>query len=274
MFSLKNNHLEVLILDPLADQERFGPRYCTGGYIFQIIDSNLGPLLSGPTYPDSFNWFDGQGIPDAFNRSPLRETDSPASDDTTSLIIGIGQCDLAANQVVTFCRWAVEAGPTAIQMRTEQAFQDFALVLTRTVTLHGRTVRSTTHLRNSGRRPIPIRWFPHPFYPQPEGDELCCFNLPVSFPDNPAYRLAESGFIARRGWPWRQGHFQALDHAARENLVILQKHPLLGLVAARCSYLPAFFPIWGNQHTFSWEPYLERTVMAGQELTWWIDYDF
>ena len=73
MYSLKNESLEVSILDPLADQQRFGTRYCTGGYIFQVVDPKLGDLLSGPTYPDSFNVFDGQGIPDAFNLSPLCE---------------------------------------------------------------------------------------------------------------------------------------------------------------------------------------------------------
>jgi hypothetical protein len=160
-------------------------------------------------------------------------------------------------------------------MRTEHAFQDFALDLDRTVTLHDRSVRSTTRVKNTGRLPIPLRWFPHPFFPQLETDELCRLNIPISFPENPGYELAESGFIRRKGWPWDQrGHYQALDHTAQTNVVVLQKHPTLGLVAATCSYIPDFFPIWGNPQTFSWEPFLERTVAAGQEITWWIDYDF
>jgi hypothetical protein len=55
---------------------------------------------------------------------------------------------------------------------------------------------------------------------------------------------------------------------------VVQKHPKLGLVAGVCSYIPAFFPIWGNGNTFSWEPYLERGVGVNQALTWWIDYEF
>ncbi len=93
-------------------------------------------------------------------------------------------------------------------------------------------------------------------------------------PADSSYELAENGFIRRKGWPWQDGRFQGLDHAAQNNLVVLQRHPLLGLVAATCSYVPSFFPIWGNPNTFSWEPYLERTIGAGQELEWWIDYDF
>ncbi|MGA1198082.1 MAG: hypothetical protein ACO36I_16465, partial [Candidatus Latescibacterota bacterium] len=68
MITLKNETLEISILDPVADQERFGTRYCTGGYIFQVTDTKHGNLLSGPTYPNSFNWFDVQGMPDAFNK--------------------------------------------------------------------------------------------------------------------------------------------------------------------------------------------------------------
>jgi hypothetical protein len=129
-------------------------------------------------------------------------------------------------------------------------------------------------LKNTGELPIPMRWFPHPFYPQPESDELCRFNIPVSLPGDASYELAESGFIRRRGWPWQDGRFQSLDHTAQEKLVVVQKHPALGLVAATCSYIPSFFPIWGNPRTFSWEPFLERPIGMGQELSWWIDYDF
>ena len=271
MYSLKNDVLDVSVLDPLADQDRFGSRYCTGGYIFQVTDARLGPLLSGPTYPDSFNWFDGQGIPDAFNRGSLREPDATSSE---ALVIGVGVCDLQADRVTAFCRWEVQRRASEICMRTEQAFQEFAVELTRTVRLHGRTVRAAAHLKNTGKQAVPMRWFPHPFFPHPGTDDLCRFNVPVRFPENPAYALAENGFICRKGWPWTDGHYQALDHDARTHLVVLQRHPVLGLMAATCSYVPGFFPIWGNARTFSWEPYFERTLAPGQETAWWIDYDF
>ena len=104
MHSLKNDQLEVLVLDPEADKERFHTRYCVGGYIYQIHDAQHGALMSGPTYPDSFNTYDGQGIPDAFNLNPLRRTDDAS---TTALIIGVGLCDLAADTVVEFSPWTV-----------------------------------------------------------------------------------------------------------------------------------------------------------------------
>jgi hypothetical protein len=270
MFTLKNDTLTVRVLDPVADRERFGTRYCTGGYIFQIDDKRLGPLLSGPTYPDSFNTFDGQGIPDAFNLDPLR------GDGTEVAIIGIGVCDLQSNTVREFCAWEVAEWQTHLRMRTTQRYHHWAFTLTRTITLTQRTVRSHTELHNHGAAPVPVRWFPHPFYPQcTDTDDLCKLNVAVDLPEK-GYALAPNDWITRRGWPWsnKGGEYQALTHDATEPLMLLQRHPALGMAAARCSYVPDFFPIWGNLRTFSWEPFLERTVAIGQRLAWHIDYDF
>jgi len=269
MLTLNNSQLEVQILDPVADRSRFGTRYCTGGYVFQVVDAVHGPLLTGPTYPESFNWFDGQGIPDAFNLGPLR------GDGDEALILGIGRCDLAANVVHEFCEWAVDATGDALTFATNQAYRDWRVELTRTVRLAGRTLRSYTRVHNVGRAPVPMRWFPHPFYPQTTDDELVWFNTPVTFPaDDPGYAQAASGFIRRRSGPWTTGYYLPLSHDATAPLAVLQRHPTLGLVAASCSYAPDFFPIWGNPKTFSWEPFLERTVAPGQSYDWHIDYHF
>jgi hypothetical protein len=271
MYTLANDALLVSILDPVADRGRFGVRYCTGGYIFQIADAQVGDLLSGPTYPDSFNWYDGQGIPDAFHLSPLAD---PAAPDAVALVLGIGLCDLQAKEVRAFCDWQVEAQTASIAFRTTHRHATHAVELARTVTLVNRSVRSTTTVQNHGQGLLPIRWYPHPFYPQPASDELVKFNLPLAPIEDAAYRLAANRYVMRQGWPWQSGHFLALDHTPSANLVVLQRHPKLGLVAATCSYAPTFFPIWGNPYTFSWEPYLERSLGAGQTFTWWIDYEF
>ncbi len=271
MFTLKNDSLEVTLLDPVADRERFHTRYCVGGYIFQVTDLKRGPLMTGPTYPDSFNTFDGQGIPDAFNLNPLRDPDSTSKE---SLIIGVGLCDMVADRVVEFSPWDVERDEVGIQMSTTQSYQSYALELARTVVLRRRTVHTAIHLRNSGRRSIPIRWFPHPFFPHPQTNELCKFNTPVTFPTNDGYVMGENGFIYRKGWPWSKGHYLALDHDMQDNLVVLQRHPLLGMISATFSFVPGLLPIWGNTKTFSWEPFFEQTVARGQEVHWWTDYDF
>ena len=134
-------------------------------------------------------------------------------------------------------------------------------------------MRSDTRLVNGGA-PLPIRWFPHPFYPQTASNELLKLSIPVEVVENPGYEMAPSGFIARKGWPWEQGYYLALDHNAGRGLTIFQRHPLLGTVTATCSYDPTYFPIWGNPRTFSWEPFLERTIGGGLDAQWRIDYDF
>lgn len=270
MFNLTNDSLEVQLLDPIPDRARFGVRYCTGGYIFQVRDRTRGDLLSGPTFPDSFNWFDGQGIPDAFNLGPLNSNKTLGE----ALFIGIGVCDTQARTVKSFCDWKIVRNTKDVSFDTQQTYEDFSLTLTRTVSLHERTIRSHTLLTNVGKAPIPMRWFPHPFYPQTATDELLWINAPLNWRDANGYTRLPNGFIARTGWPWTDGHYHPLDHDATAPLILLQRHPTLGFVTATCSYVPDYFPIWGNAATFSWEPFLERTVFAGQSYGWWIDYSF
>jgi len=272
MYTLKNKTLSVSILDPIADQARFGTRYATGGYIFQVEDAKYGPVTTGPTWPNSFNWFDGQGLPDTFHNQPLRAGD-PASN--IGLIIGIGLCDLQANKVSEFCRWDIQQSASEMVFSTTHVLADIEVKLERTIALHGRTIRVANYLRNTGKQHIPIKWYPHPFYPHPTATgELIRLNIPVNMPENDGYVMADSGYIARKTSPWTDGHYLVLSHDARTNLVVIQKHPTLGLVAGTCSFIPSFFPIWGNQNTFSWEPFIERTVAAGHELRWWMDFEF
>ena len=270
MFHLTNDELDVELLDPVADRARFGVRYCTGGYIFQVTDPRHGELLTGPTYPESFNWFDGQGIPDAFNLGPLASVHRLDE----ALVIGIGICDVKSRHVVRFCDWRITMGELRIEFETSHAYEDYSLSLVRTVELNRRTLRSHTRVHNTGQVFVPVRWFPHPFYPQPKGDELLWTNARLRWRDAPDYALGASGFIERRGWPWHEGHYLPLDHDATAPLVLLQRHPALGLVTAACSYVPDFFPIWGNGNTFSFEPFFERNVAPGQSLDWSIDYTF
>ncbi|WP_104090250.1 hypothetical protein [Arthrobacter sp. GMC3] len=271
MLTIENDQRLVEIIDPRSDQDYLGTRYCSGGYIFQVTDKVLGPLLSGPTFPDSYNVFDGQGIPDSFNLAPLRGTQAGLA-----LVLGVGVCDLLEDTVREPCLWDIDATTLSITFTTRQAFQGWVAEIERTVTLEGRTVRSKTEVRNVGADRFPIVWFPHPFFPQlPEGsDELIKVNPAVDLPDNEAYGLSSNGFIHRKGWPWTGDYYQALNVRGNRELVIFQRHPALGLVSASCSYAPTYFPIWGNRHTFSWEPMVERTTAPGQVADWRIDYDF
>ena len=50
MFNLANDTLEVQLLDPIVDRARFGVRYCTGGYIFQVHQLQIGPKFPDRIY--------------------------------------------------------------------------------------------------------------------------------------------------------------------------------------------------------------------------------
>lgn len=269
MFKIRNTSLEISILDPIADREKLGTRYCTGGYIFQISDHVHGDLLTGPTFPDSFNTFDGQGIPDAFSRAPLA-----SKNESNVLLLGIGVCDPTSDTVVDPCEWTIEEEDFVLRMSTHHQFAEYDIELERKVSVSGRTVRSATRILNNSSISIPLRWFPHPFFPQPDTVELCRFNAPVFIPENDGYGLARSGFVCRKARRWDRDYYQAVEHEAQSNLFVLQRHPKLGLIAGACSYVPTFLPIWGNPRTFSWEPYMECTVAVGQEKQWHLDYIF
>lgn len=61
----------------------------------------------------------------------------------------------------------VQSSPTSYTFTTNHdcaGHQPMKLV--RTVRLEGRTVRSETHLVNTGGVTVPVCWYPHPFFPQ------------------------------------------------------------------------------------------------------------
>jgi hypothetical protein len=264
---LQGDSLQVEVLHPVEDAARLGTRYCTGGFVFQIDDPRYGPLMTGPTYPRSYNLFDGQGIPDAFQpHLPVGEG--------TVLGIGIGLIDTARNAVTERCTWRVTGERARLCFATRQAAGGYELSLERTLALEGRTLRSATCLANAGKRHVPFQWYPHPFFPVYPGGECCKFALPVTIPENPGYELAPSGFIRMKGLPWTgRSYFQVIGHPAAPAR-LLQKHPRLGAVGAVCDYVSARLPIWGNENTFSFEPYYERLVGPGEEARWSVTYDF
>jgi len=283
MFSLTNSDLTVSILDPVADVARQGSRYCTGGYIWQVVDAEKGELLSGPEYPKEPNTFDGQGMPDMFFL-PLGAEGEPVGGEVGC--IGVGSVrrtspkepfDVRENrQVIEFVRWEITQHPQTITMRTRHVFRDWAYGLERGVTLQDRVIHSRTAIRNLGQVMLPVRWFAHPFFPLTADNVLCHFSIPVSMPENPGYFFDPQGFVERKpGHDWVRGWFQPLEYERNgSSLTVVEKHPKVGEVITTTDFLPAFLPIWGNDRTFSFEPYFERRLAPGEEAGWSISYQF
>lgn len=133
MFVLQGQGLEADILDPAADMDRLGSRYCSGGYIHQVRDRAKGDLFAGPFYPDPRPpVFDGQGLPEAFE-IPLGAKEAKVGD--LVLVLGVGLVRRTSDrkpfhvrnnpEVAERARWDVDFDPQApsrISMRTRQAF--------------------------------------------------------------------------------------------------------------------------------------------------------
>ena len=273
MFVLTSPTHSVSVLDPEADRDRLGTRYCAAGFIFQVNDASGRPLLSGPNYPDAYETFGGQGAPDAFQpHLPLeRSADGRA---LRVLGIGIGLIDTGLNTVLEWCPWEIERSADSLRFQTTQHAALWRFRLERSVTLRGGTLRVATRVENAGDF-LPFQWYPHPFFPHHPTGECCRFNVPVTLPENPGYELRDNGFVAMKGFPWKdRDHFQLVGHAGDRPLVVVQRHPLTGVVVASFDYVPTRLPIWGNRNTFSFEPYLERMLHPGEEARWSVTYDF
>lgn len=283
MFTIKNQNLQVLLLDPVLDRQRLGSRYCTGGYIWQITDLLSGDLLSGPLFPDSNpTQFDGQGAPEVFETALGQNT---ASINEEVLVIGVGKVVRSSpvhpfhvrdNPIVSeFCAWDIVHNESSISMHTVQHYKSTSLKLTRTVFLKDKTVTSKSSITNIGKDLIPLCWFAHPFFPL-NRDLICCkFSRPVVVPDNPGFFINENGYLAmQRNYLWNKGLYCPLQLVGAGNLLIKQSHPLLSEFEIELLFPVSRMPVWANANTFSFEPYLDTTLAPGFQKEWDIEFRF
>jgi hypothetical protein len=283
MFILKNKYISVQVINPVEDKKLLGPRYCTGGYIFQVQDNVLGSLLSGPRFPDGpFNVFDGQGAPEVFETA-LNQDGANIHEDV--LVIGVGLVSRTSSNspfhvrdnpnVKEFALWRIEQSPVSITMKTKQSFMGWALELSRTLSIRKRILISQTNIKNVGTRVLPIRWFAHPFFPFHQDFRACRFSVPVTLEPNLGYTLSENGYIElKHQYNWKIGLYQKIAYKQTGTFKVEQTHPVLGKMRIKCDFMPDSLAIWANNNTFSFEPFKIASVQPGQELSWNISYSF
>jgi hypothetical protein len=282
MYLLKNDHLEIQIIDPIKNQNLLGSRYCTGGYIYQIRDFKKGNLLSGPEYPQQdFNVFNGQGAPEVF-LTPLNEQANVGED---LFVLGVGTVKRTSSvspfhvrdnpEVKKFCIWEVEESPTEMKMVSKSVFNQWDFRITRIVSLDYRTVTSKTILYNHGEAAIPILWFAHPFFPFPLDYKACAFQPPIKLPDNSGYSINNQGFIElKNDFAWKKGLYQKIAYPSNERLCIIQNHPAIGKVSVQGDFAPESLAIWANDITFSFEPFYSNIAGQKEESFWGLSYCF
>lgn len=282
MLTIANDELRVDLLDPTTEADRLGPRFCAGGYIWQVHDQTAGPLLSGPEgpepQPDPYN---GHGLPESFrdrrrDGSPLLWND----DRSEGLAPGVGTLGRRDGEVVIIdpCVWNLALTPTAADFRTTHAAAGFACAVRRVIRLEGRRLISHSELTNPSDHPLHLQWFAHPFFALDAG-RMIDLQVPpaATLPPDSGFDLSPTGHL-RPGRAFvgkDDGAFALLELPAGQPLdVTLSHHRLRAGIRFSTTFVPSECPIWGNGFTFSVEPYQIITVPPGESVSWDLRYDF
>lgn len=279
MLSLANADLRVELIDPAAEQARLGPRFCWGGFMWQVHDRKVGPLLSGPEWPRADpRPVNGQGLPESFRHSTT--TGQPLLwDGATGLAPGAGTLGRDAQGAVivtTPCPWEIDQQPGRIVYRTGQDVGRWSYALERTIELHGRQVCSRSRLTNRGDAPLVLEWFAHPFFAL-QADGLQRLTLPAGtqLPENPGYVLTDRELTFRRAFVGENdGHLEHLGLPAGQPFAASLAHPKLTGLRFATDFVPFKCVLWANGNTLSLEPFLALNLAPGGSREWTLTYEF
>jgi hypothetical protein len=279
MLHLANAELTVDLLDPAAEHARLGPRFCWGGFIWQVHDRNVGALLTGPEWPNPTPLpHNGQGLPESFRHSTT-EGKPLLWDGHLGLAPGAGVLgrDAAGTIAVTEpVRWTHDLQPTRAVFRTQQAVGAWSYELERTIELRGRQIVSRSRLTNRGAMPLKLEWFAHPFFAlQADGKLKATLAKDVHLADNPGYVLANGELTLKRAFVGvDDGHLVQLGLPAGKPFEVTVSHPKLASVRFATDFAPFKCVLWANGNTLSFEPFLALDLAPGESREWTASYDF
>jgi hypothetical protein len=279
MLTLANAELTVDLIDPVAEHARLGPRFCWGGYIWQVHDRNVGTLLTGPEWPNLTPLpHNGQGLPESVRHSTT-EGKPLLWDGATGLAPGSGVLgrDAAGAVIVTEpARWTTDIQPTRAVYRTQQSAGRWSYELERTIELRGRQIVSRSRLTNRGTAPLKLEWFAHPFFAlQADGKLKATLAKDVRLADNPGYALADGELTLKRAFVGvDDGHLVHLDLPAGQPFAVNVTHPKLTSVRFTTDFAPFKCVLWANGNTLSFEPFLALDLAPGESREWTVSYDF
>jgi hypothetical protein len=278
VLTIANAELTVDLLDPAAEHARLGPRFCWGGYIWQVHDRHIGALLTGPEWPNPTPLpHNGQGLPESFRHSTTDGQPLLWRGDT-GLAPGGGllRRDPAGIVVREPAVWTVDLQPARAVFRTTQSAAGWAYALERTLELRGRQLLSRSRLTNCGPTRLTLEWFAHPFFAL-ETDGMLRASLPkdVGLPENPGYVLADGQLSFRRAFVGlHDGHLVHLALPPGRPFTVSLTHPHLAFVRFSTDFAPFKCVLWANGHTLSFEPFLALDLAPGESREWTLTYEF
>jgi hypothetical protein len=279
MLTLIHGDLRVDLLDPASELAKLGPRFCWGGYIWQVHDNRAGTLLTGPEWPaENPLPHNGQGLPESFRHSTTGG-EPLLWNSAVGLAPGVGTLgrDEGGAIVVTDpCRWTVETSSARAVFRTSQTVGRWSYAIERIIALEGRTVRSTSRLTNRGETTLRLEWFAHPFFAL-QDDRLVRVTLPegTALPENPGFALDGRTLTLRRAFTGlHDGHLVHLQLPDGAPLVAELSHPRLEWVRFTTDFAPFKCVLWANGNTLSLEPFLALDLPPGESREWTLTYEF
>ncbi len=290
MLTLRNDQLSVAVLDPRADRELLGPRFCAGGYVLQVYDANEIPLLTRPQGSSQpFDPYHGEGLPEAFSLSPGADR---AQLGEPVLVLGVGQVRPAPEpapaestegtggvrpEPLEYSDWSVSRNGAGIEMRTEHRFLEWRIELVRLLQLEGRTLSSTTGVRNHSNVPLIFQWFARPLFPLPPDGRICRFACDsIYLGEHPHFvREGDTGVTTQAPPASTDGVYTrvGLPEDCRQLRAHIP-HPVTGEVLLTSDFRPYHLPVWANSEACSVQPYYQHVVIAGLEERWSLAYTF
>ena len=280
MLTLDTEELTLEFLDPAADLERLGPRYCWGGYLWQVRDAEGRPWLSGPQFPlPEPIPFHGQGMPEVFRFWDKFTSQLLNIRDGWGVIIGVGEVrDMRGQEPVLgeLCAWEPTMHDNALVMTTKQGAAGWAYALDRTWQVQGQVLTSSTRIESTGDESLAVHWYPHPFFPLVDQGMRFRVTPPLTVEENPGFAAEGDGyFFMKPGHPWREkGHFEWFVGDMPESLSAELQHPVTNRLTMSGSFPIAYMPVWANASTISLEPHSIHTLAPGESAAWSVHYAF
>ncbi|MEO7598550.1 MAG: hypothetical protein ABIV50_06435 [Opitutus sp.] len=278
MIELLGKELRLELIDPINDRGRLGPRYCAGGYIWQVHDLKVGPLVTGPEWPHpNPEPFNGQGLPESF-RHRTRAGKPLTWQGLRGVSLGAGELEQQPDgevRITAPCVWEVTLKPDRVVFHTRQATLGFDYEIERNVVLQGRTIISETTLVNRSSSLLALEWFAHPFFALTDGEARVEVPAGSTLPENPGFNLHGHVITQKRRFlHLKDGHMDNLQLPARTAPTFHINHPTVAGVSFAVSFAPDECLVWGNNATFSVEPYQTLSLPPGDRRQWNVRYDF